>query len=617
MPASRLPSLRTLSLAALLLGGTACGGDDPVPTTAAAVTSNSIAAPVATQLRDAIAPSVRITDAKGRGMRNLLVRWTVTSGGGSVVNDTSRTNAQGDATSGGWNLGTTAGVQTLRAAVDGVTPVTFTANSVPGPVAELVPVSTEFTTTVVNQEVVPAVAVRARDAFGNLVPDAPVVFSLAQTQGSVGGATQTTSAQGIATLTRWQLGTVAGTQTIRATTPTAPVVSVSVVARPGPLARLIAASSADFTSIASEAAGITPAVRTADAFNNGVANVPVTWTVGAGSGSVQSSTTVSGANGIATPGAWQLGDAATQTISASSGAVPGATVGFTARTVRSSFNIEVRFAGAGGIETVREAFRTAAVRWRTMITGDIHTERLQVPASRCAAWQPAMDTVVNDVVIFARIAAIDGVGSILARAGPCLFNSENLLPFVGTMEFDESDLPNLIANNGLVDVVTHEMGHVLGIGTLWNITSAASGKSRSLLVNPGSNDPFFQGTAARGGFAAVNTVVYSGTPVPVENSGGAGTRDSHWRESTFARELMTGFYNGGAVNPLSRMTIGSLEDLGYTVNYAAAEPYAVTALLYTFPFSPGAAAMPLIDDVMHLPLYEMRNGRLSLIRAGR
>ena len=39
---------------------------------------------------------------------------------------------------------------------------------------------------------------------------------------------------------------------------------------------------------------------------------------------------------------------------------------------------------------------------------------------------------------------------------------------------------------------------------------------------------------------------------------------------------MTGFINAGA-NPISRVTIGSMQDLGYVVNMAAAEPYALPA----------------------------------------
>ncbi len=35
---------------------------------------------------------------------------------------------------------------------------------------------------------------------------------------------------------------------------------------------------------------------------------------------------------------------------------------------------------------------------------------------------------------------------------------------------------------------------------------------------------------------------------------------------------MTGYINAG-VNPLSRLTIASLEDLGHTVNYNVSDPY--------------------------------------------
>jgi hypothetical protein len=61
-------------------------------------------------------------------------------------------------------------------------------------------------------------------------------------------------------------------------------------------------------------------------------------------------------------------------------------------------------------------------------------------------------------------------------------------------------------------------------------------------------------------------------PVPVENKGGEGTVDSHWRDTVFGAELMTGFVNEGG-NPMSRLTIASLQDLGYEVNMDVAQPY--------------------------------------------
>jgi hypothetical protein len=42
----------------------------------------------------------------------------------------------------------------------------------------------------------------------------------------------------------------------------------------------------------------------------------------------------------------------------------------------------------------------------------------------------------------------------------------------------------------------------------------------------------------------------------------------------FRNELMSGFISGPH-NPLSRLTVASLQDLGYTVDLNAAEPYAL------------------------------------------
>jgi hypothetical protein len=67
--------------------------------------------------------------------------------------------------------------------------------------------------------------------------------------------------------------------------------------------------------------------------------------------------------------------------------------------------------------------------------------------------------------------------------------------------------------------------------------------------------------------------------IPVENQGGQGTAGVHWREGMFKTELMTGYAEAAGVPmPISRMTVGSLQDLGYTVNYAQADPYTLPAV---------------------------------------
>ncbi|MEC9080418.1 MAG: flagellin, partial [Verrucomicrobiota bacterium] len=56
--------------------------------------------------------------------------------------------------------------------------------------------------------------------------------------------------------------------------------------------------------------------------------------------------------------------------------------------------------------------------------------------------------------------------------------------------------------------------------------------------------------------------------------GGAGTAGSHWEEDDFGNELMTGYSEGGAQpEPLSAVSIGVLEDSGYTVDYDAADSW--------------------------------------------
>jgi hypothetical protein len=114
------------------------------------------------------------------------------------------------------------------------------------------------------------------------------------------------------------------------------------------------------------------------------------------------------------------------------------------------------------------------------------------------------------------------------------------LPAKGIVSFDTADLEQMEPNDTLVDVIMHEMGHVCGIGTIWD--------RRGLLAGAGTANPTFKGTNAKKAFGELKGK--GPTPVPVENTGGAGTRDSHWRESVFKNELMSGF-SAAAGNPLS------------------------------------------------------------------
>src|SRR4029077_3080011 len=136
--------------------------------------------------------------------------------------------------------------------------------------------------------------------------------------------------------------------------------------------------------------------------------------------------------------------------------------------------------------------------------------------------------VIDDLLIEAQGVSIDGPGKILGQAGPTHLRPASagasaFLPAKGLMSFDTADLAQMQADGTLLDVITHEMGHVIGIGTIW--------ENKGLLVGAGSNNPTFKGAKAKKEFG-----VLKGTgpaKVPVENTGGPGTRDGHWRETVF------------------------------------------------------------------------------------
>ena len=105
--------------------------------------------------------------------------------------------------------------------------------------------------------------------------------------------------------------------------------------------------------------------------------------------------------------------------------------------------------------------------------------------------------------------------------------------------------------------LSYPKGHIIGIGPLWDNND---------LINDSN---IYTGENAQRVWEEDWGCV--DTP-PIEMEGGGGTRLVHWDEDCLENEFMTGFVDDPP-NPISTLTIGSLEDMGYAVNYGAADQY--------------------------------------------
>ena len=244
------------------------------------------------------------------------------------------------------------------------------------------------------------------------------------------------------------------------------------------------------------------------------------------------------------------------------------------------YNITVRFTTDNLTKAQQAVFTEAAERWAAIITKDVVDISFAEPTELSAAAAPVQGTL-DDLLIDAAFREIDGPGGTLGRAGPRFVRAaggtDAHLTLYGTMEFDVAEFePGGAFENPKVyaDTVVHEMGHVIGIGTLWTLTQNTAGVQESPpTVNPGlpnpAYDPRFTGKAATTEYQTLLAAagLASEPDVPIANTGGPGNYNGHWRELTFDDELMTPYLGGNEL--LSRLTAASLGDVGYTVDVDA------------------------------------------------
>jgi len=589
-----------------------------VPAQIVKLAGDGQSAVVATALAQSIV--VRVVDAHNNPIPGAAMALAASSG--TVTPTSAATNATGDVTA-TWTLGTVAGAQTATASVGALSAI-VSATALPGTAVSVTVAGGNNQIWPVGATLPVSPSAKVSDQFGNGIPAVFVIFAVTGGGGSATGLVKLTGANGIAAVGAWTLGAAAGTNTMTASTVGTPATFTATGTLAGAAKNLVVLAGNGQNGLVSYALNVRPAVKVTDVNGQPVSNVSVTFAVASGGGSVTGGTVNTNGNGVAQVGNWVMGaspGAATVTATAAPAGMTGNPATFGATALAGTFHITVQNYGPALSAAAQAAFDAAAARWQRIIYQTLTPASVSAAANACGSGTPAVNQTINDVLILVKLDSIDGPGKILGQAGPCFVrNAPDNHTVLGVMAFDSADVAGMIANGSLNSVILHEMGHVLGFGTLWGAAQF------NCLANPSATgsvqDTYFGCPKALAEFDSIGGTSYTGgNKIPVENCGGptfvppncgAGSYNSHWREAVFVNELMSPVINNGA-NPLSVLTIAAMEDEGYTVNYAAADAY---SRVFTAPPALRAAAaatelMSLGDDILHIPIHVIdRAGRV-------
>lgn len=251
-----------------------------------------------------------------------------------------------------------------------------------------------------------------------------------------------------------------------------------------------------------------------------------------------------------------------------------------------AFDIDLDYLEPNGYtEAQRRAFDDAVAVWERIIVGDLENVTVDFTDGvdpqpgedyACGQGEPAFSGTIDDLLVYVGSFANDS--DTLGVAGPCrsrIGGPDEGTNLVGYMEFNTTYLEQLEADGQLVETIVHELGHVLGFGTNWefdpyfDLLAYQPEAADCSSVATFDVDPAYLGEFGRLAYERLGGV----GDVPVEEDGLPGTRCGHWDEETFGNELMTGFLNKGAPNPLSVLSAASFLDLGLEVDLSQSDPY--------------------------------------------
>ncbi len=560
-----------------------------------------------------------VADNQGNVLDGTSVTFLVTQGGGTVAPDTVVSDSTGRVAA-QWALGTTAGIQTvLVRPVAGPGSALFNATANPDVADTVFSVSGDAQSQQNGSLLTDPLVLKVTDQYGNAIDGFSIDFDIQPGgTGTVNGGTTHATATDSAgeASANWTLGPEVGTQTVDATAgglKGSPVTfsATSLSTQPG---SLVLDSGDAQTGLVGFALNAKPRVQVLDLAMNPFPGATVEFVVTSGGGSVTSGSAISDVSGFAEVG-WVLGaGAGTNTLEAR--VVGTDTVTFSATGQVAAYDIEVRFINTPTAGQ-QAAFDSAEAKWERIIYGDLPSQPTgSLNPGWCGASTPAIDETVDDIIIYAELKFIDGPFNILGQAAPCAFRAGSSLPVLGIMVFDTSDLTNLANNGQLDDVILHEMGHVLGVGTLWDnfgFLELPSDTAPAPIV-----DTHFDGPLGLAAFEDIGGSNYNlGNKVPVENDNGTfgfGSLNGHWRESVVNTEIMSPSINGGVPNPLSVLTVASIADLGYVSNYGAADTYVLPVAPFFGSTRVSGVGVQLVDDIWRGPIMVLDpTGRITKV----
>jgi len=595
--------MRRVSTLVIAVVVSACGGDSPPVPKTITITPTEV-------LFDAIGLTdtlrATVTDERGRAFDGATVTWSI-SGTGAALG-VAPASATGIPTHVARIISTNEGEVVVTAtAGTATTTLHIVIDQIP---VGIVKISGDNQVGAVNAALPQLLSVRVVDRLKVPLTDRAVTFQVVDGGGSVSSSLVQPASDGTASII-WTLGTET-TEHVSASVAGAPFspATFAATAVAGGVTGLLAAMGGN-EAIMAGADATPPQVQAVNGAGVGVPGLTVSFAVTAGGGTINTTSAVTDANGVASLAKWTMGPVgAPNTVTATIiGLDPLAfTNAACDNDTGPNFGIVLCYR-TEMTASQRGAFVGAAARWKSIITSDLaDVTAVDGFTGACGSTVPLYKGTVDDLLIFVSIENIDGPSNIVGEAGPCIGRTPGLLTVIGTMHFDEADMFTL-ESRGLLDaVILHEMGHVLGIGTLWS--------RKGLLQNPSTTsssvDTYFSGVNGIAGFDAIGGTAYvGGNKVPVENTGGAGTINGHWRQSLLRNELMTGTIDNGA-NPLSVLTVRSLEDLGYTVNALNADSFFLTLAAQL----PGAVTggVSLEGDILNFPLMTVdTKGRMNRV----